>query len=254
MHKEDIRVIIIGSGTGVPVENRSPAAIFLRAGNFSALLDIGPGSLSKLPQYRVDAVNLKHIFITHLHPDHVLDLAIFYLISDYAPERRKGQSLNIVGCEGLKNFVSRLMQLFPDISPPTFQVNIVEMANSITELENVKISSTLSGHTNNSVSFRFDFIMGSLVYTGDCVYSTKLEEFCQGADILICECSYPQGWKTNDHMTAQHVGMLAENSKVKQLIVTHLYPPALEIDLATQIAKNYSGQIIIAQDGTFATL
>lgn len=251
---DEIQVTIIGAGTSVPAPKRSPASILLRAGPFSALLDIGPGTLSKLPLYGIDAFALDHIFITHLHPDHVLDLATFFLISDYAPDYRKELPLFLIGPKGLNDFVTHFMQLFPDIAPPTFKVNIREMTENILKLEKVQISTIRSGHTPDSISFRFEFKMGIFVYTGDCTYSSALEEFCRGADVLVCECSYPEGYITKDHMTPRYVGALSQNAKVKQLIVTHLYPPALEVDLIKQIQQFYTGQLIIAQDGTHITI
>ena len=50
-------------------------------------------------------------------------------------------------------------------------------------------------------------------------------------------------------MNAGTLGKMAEKSQVKKLIVTHLYPPALQVDIYSQIRKYYPGPLIIASDG-----
>lgn len=249
-----IEIIVIGAGTGVPVKGYSPAGIFIRLGEFSALLDIGPGTLSRLPLYAIDAFELENIFITHLHPDHVLDLAMFIQMSNYSMDRRREIPIDIYGCEGFSEFFDELMKLFPDIEKPTFDVRIHEMVSGDLEKDGVIISSVLSGHTQNSIAFRLGFKSGSLVYTGDCVKTEELMEFCKGATILISECSYPDNWQTNDHMNAHSLGVLASSANVKQLMVVHQYPPAIRVDLASQIGQFYSGPILIAEDGTRVTI
>lgn len=249
-----IEIIVIGAGTSVPVAGYSPASIFIRFGAFSALLDSGPGTISKLPIYEIDAFELENIFITHLHPDHVLDLATFVQMSNYSMDRRSEIPLDIFSCDGSQKFYDEFLALFPDIEKPAFSVKIHEMVGGGLEKDGVRISSTLSGHTQNSVAFKLGFKTGSLVYTGDCIKNDDLINFCKGANILISECSFPDECLTNDHMNARDLGVLASSANVEQLIVVHQYPPAIRIDLASQISQHYSGPILIAKDGTRVTI
>ncbi len=99
------------------------------------------------------------------------------------------------------------------------------------------------------MSFRINFPEALVVYTGDCVPSSDLERLCEGVDLLICECSFPDGWETTDHMNARMVGELAEKARVKKLVVMHQYPPALKVDISSQIQRYYRGEIIVASDG-----
>ena len=249
-----IEIIVIGAGTSVPVADHSPASIYARCGSFSVLMDIGPGTLSKLPLYDVDAFGLENIFVTHLHPDHLLDLATFFQMSNYAADRRSGIPLDIFSCDGSQKFFDELMELFPDIEKPTYEVKTHEMMRDGLEKDGVMISSTLSGHTPKSIAFKLEFKFGSLVYTGDCVKNNDLIKFCKGVDVLISECSFPEGWVTEDHMNAQALGEMASSAKVGQLIVAHQYPPSLNVDISSQISQYYSGPIVVAKDGTRVSL
>jgi len=50
-------------------------------------------------------------------------------------------------------------------------------------------------------------------------------------------------------MTADAVGRIACTAKVKHVVLTHLYPPTLAMDIATQVRTEYVGEISIAIDG-----
>lgn len=142
------------------------------------------------------------------------------------------------------------MQIYPGISPHNYELQIREMVDGKFELNDVVISTTLSGHTRDSICYRFDTPEGSVVYTGDCVASVSLDQFCSNVDLLICECSFPAGWPTSDHMNADAAGKLAARANVKMLVATHLYPPAAEVDLQAQIHQYFTGPVSIAQDGS----
>jgi ribonuclease BN (tRNA processing enzyme) len=46
------------------------------------------------------------------------------------------------------------------------------------------------------------------------------------------------------------VGRVARAARAKRVILNHLYPPALAVDIAAQVRAEYAGEIIIAEDGT----
>jgi ribonuclease BN (tRNA processing enzyme) len=245
-----MEIILLGTGTAVPLKGHSPAAILFKSQGLTALLDMGPGAVHKLAAQGFDPFQLEYIFLTHLHSDHSLDLVTFLQMNDSAPGFTRSAPVYLTGCRGTRKLYEGLMQLYPGISPHSYELHIREMAEDRFELNEVVISTTLSGHTRDSVCYRFDTPEGSVVYTGDCVASDSLDRFCSGVDLLICECSFPAGWPTSDHMSADAAGRLATRAKVKKLVATHLYPPAAEVDLQAQIQQYYAGPVSIAQDGS----
>ncbi len=76
-----------------------------------------------------------------------------------------------------------------------------------------------------------------------------LAALAAGVDLLISECSFPAGWETGEHLNAESLGKLAALAGVRSLVVTHRYPPALEVDLASQIREHYTGEVQLAFDG-----
>lgn len=244
----NLEAIIIGGGTAIPVLDHSPASIYLKSKGLSALLDVGSGTFSRLPIYGIDPLHINNIFISHLHPDHVLDIVIYYMICENA-DKEKETPTNIIGCKGIKDFIGNLSSVFPDISFSNPAIQIHEMENDEFVLGDIQVHTILSGHTPNSIAFRFDLNNMNIVYTSDCCYSQQLVKFCAKADILVSECSFPDSVPTLDHMNAQKVGLLAEHAQVQELFITHCYPQALKKDLKKQIGNFFSGPIQITQDG-----
>jgi ribonuclease BN (tRNA processing enzyme) len=210
--------------------------------------------VSKAASYGVDLHSLESIFLTHLHSDHTLDLVTFLQMNDSTPGRQRGSPVYLTGCHGTRVLYEGLMQVYPGIAPSNYSLYIQEVGEEHFTKDHIKISTAFTGHTPSSLCYRFDMPEGSLVYTGDCAASAPLDRICAGADILIGECSFPSGYPTADHLNADTLGQLAARSKVKHLVATHLYPPALEVDLAGQIHQWYSGPVTIAQDGLRLTL
>jgi ribonuclease BN (tRNA processing enzyme) len=244
-----MEIILLGTGTAVPAPNHTPTSILLRSDRFTALLDIGPGAVHRAASCGADLFSLQHIFLTHLHSDHTLDLITFIQMNDSTPSWQRKAALYLTGCHGTRAFYEGLMQVYPGIAPSSYTLHIRELGEECFEQGGMRISTAYTGHTPVSLCYRFDMPEGSLIFTGDCSASASLEQFCSGADLLIGECSFPSGYPTTDHMNADALGQLAARSGVKRLVATHLYPPALEVNLADQIHQWYNGPVIIAQDG-----
>jgi ribonuclease Z len=62
-------------------------------------------------------------------------------------------------------------------------------------------------------------------YVTDTSFFPDLVEFCEGADLLLCESTYTSEMEDKaelrNHMTAEQAGMLAKGAGVKQLVLTH---------------------------------
>jgi ribonuclease Z len=72
---------ILGSSSAVPVSGRSPSAYAVRLHERIFLVDCGEGTQMQLRKFNLSPGKIKHIFISHLHGDHVFGL--FGLLSTY---------------------------------------------------------------------------------------------------------------------------------------------------------------------------
>lgn len=103
-------------------------------------------------------------------------------------------------------------------------------------------------HNPESLAFRVEYQGKSLVYSGDTDFSPALIELAREADLLVLECSAPEGAKVSGHLTPSLAGQIAGQARVKRLLLTHFYPPCDEADLISPCASYFAGEIILARD------
>jgi ribonuclease Z len=78
---------ILGSSSAIPTSQRFPTAHLLNAGERFFLIDCGEGTQIQLRRFRIRFGRINHIFISHLHGDHVFGL--FGLLSSLSLMGRK---------------------------------------------------------------------------------------------------------------------------------------------------------------------
>jgi ribonuclease BN (tRNA processing enzyme) len=247
-------IYFLGTGTAIPAKQHAPAGVLVIANGLRLLLDIGPGTLSRLDLAGFTSDQMDLLLLTHFHPDHTLDLATLLQVFNYTPGASRSKAFPITGCRGLSDFIHQLFILYPDVIPSNYELDMREVYRDEFTLGNIKITTMPTGHTPESVAYRLDDSEHSLVYSGDASLHGELARLAKGADLLISECSFPAGWETEDHLNADGVAAIAQQSGVKSLIVTHSYPPALDVDLVSQIHHHYQGKVQAAFDGLHLSL
>jgi ribonuclease Z len=248
-------VTVLGSGTCVPVPGRGAPGYLVRMGGMPVLVDAGPGTLARLSAAGVSYRDLSLVLVSHLHADHTLDLVTLFQASAATPGFRRTLPLSLVGCRGLSSLLSRLFEIYDGIRPQGYALDIREMeAGAATFPPGWKLTTGLSGHTPESLCFRFDFGGRVLAYSGDASARGDLARVARNADLLLCECSLPDGWNAEDHLCPADVGAIAREAGVGRVVLTHLYPPSLDADIVGQVRRIYGGEVALAGDGWTGTV
>lgn len=92
-----MRLTILGTSSALPTSERFPSAHVLNARERFFLIDCGEGTQMQLRKNRIRFGKINHIFISHLHGDHVFGL--YGLLSTFSLMGRTG-SLNLYAPEG----------------------------------------------------------------------------------------------------------------------------------------------------------
>ncbi len=100
---------ILGSSAALPTTRRNPTAHVLNANERFFLIDCGEGTQLQLRRYSVRFGKINHIFISHIHGDHVFGL--FGIISTFALLDRKSD-LHIYGCAELHDMLMDHLKYF----------------------------------------------------------------------------------------------------------------------------------------------
>jgi ribonuclease BN (tRNA processing enzyme) len=249
-----LKLTILGAGTAIPYPNFSPAGYLVDIDGLPILLDAGPGTIARLAAHGTSYQELDFVLISHLHTDHALDLLTLLQANNATPGWSRSKELTLIGCQGIKEFLQKQFRLFDYTEPETYSLRFFEMGNENLEFDSWKVSSAISGHTSASLSYRITAGTKSMVYSGDACNLDALARLAEGADLLLCECSFPDGWETSDHLTPARIGELAKNARVKRIVLTHRYLPAIQTDVVSQVRAVYPVEVVAASDGWLTTL
>ena len=244
-----MELVILGSGVGVPTSKRSAPGLCVKVKNQPILLDSGSGTTYQLPKAGIDYHQIDYVFYTHVaHPDHINDLSAIIFANKYDYPRREN-GLNIIGPRGIRGFYENMEVLFPTLKAPPFSVNIREVEIDQMRINDILVESMPLCHQDvECVGYRLEFGGKSVVYSGDTDYCYSLVELARESDLLVVECSFPDEFKVNGHLTPSLAGRVAKESGAKKLVLTHLYPICDQYDIRSQAQRTYQGEIIVVED------
>ncbi len=128
---------ILGSSGAMPFKDRYPTAQVLNVREQLFLLDAGEGTQMRLSRYRVKRGKINHVFISHLHGDHIFGLP--GLLTSFGMNYREAP-LHIYSPPGLKKMIDGL---FPNAEKgPPFEIIYHELDTTKSQLvfENDKLT------------------------------------------------------------------------------------------------------------------
>ncbi len=118
----NIQVRILGCSGGLPAHGRWCTSQLLHWDNHHILIDAGEGCQMRLQEYFSKSQRISHVFISHLHGDHIFGLP--GLISSYTLNRRQSP-LTIIGPRGIEAWLRGALSF--DLSLMSFELHFVEL-------------------------------------------------------------------------------------------------------------------------------
>lgn len=101
-------VTILGNSAGGPFHGRHYTAQFVQVGSHYFIVDCGEGTQMQIYQHRVKADRCNHIFISHLHGDHVF--GIMGLVTNWCLKKRSAP-LHFFSPPGLQEMVETTIRI-----------------------------------------------------------------------------------------------------------------------------------------------
>jgi len=244
-----MEILVLGSGTAVPHPQRRPSGLLIRTRWKDLLVDAGPGILHRLSKVGVTFQHLQDVFLTHLHPDHFLDLLALLFAKRY-PGADNAPRLSVRGGAGLKRLIGRLQEIFhPWLDPLGYELIVEEWGGPV-YMEGLEVRAEPVPHHPSSLAFRFQELDGgaSLVVSGDTEGGEGLIRLAQGAQLLVLECSFPEGAGQPGHLTPSRAGKLAREAGVQRLLLTHFYPECDGREILGPAKEAFGGEVLLAYD------
>jgi ribonuclease Z len=117
----DLDLVFLGTAGSMPTAQRNPAALLVRRGGDRLLFDCGEGTQRQLLRSAVGLVELREVYITHFHADHVLGLP--GMLKTFALRGRE-LPLEVYGPRGLVDLLGSLKRVIGRLS---YEVKLSEL-------------------------------------------------------------------------------------------------------------------------------
>ncbi len=246
----------------------SPASSYLvrapfRGGTFALVIDLGPGSLGALYRH-LDPRDVDAVALSHLHPDHCLDLCAYYVGARYSPSA-PWPAIPLLGPPGTRD---RLVAAYrvpgEDDPPPDLGPGIGDHFDHRDWLPSqrlgpFRLDTARVDHPVETYAVRVTEEVpdgGSLVFTGDTGPCQALDELAVGADLLLAEASFRDvpGNPPGLHLSGRDAAEAAQRAGVAALVLTHI-PPWHDRDaVLAEALPHYDGPVSLASPGAAWTI
>lgn len=245
-----LEITPIGTGAGYTRPGESQSCWLVRAAGRAVCVDLGSGALSAL-QGHIAPETLDRLVITHLHPDHTVDLLALRVYMAWGPGR--GRTLPVLGPPGLR---ARLEAFGTGGTDEAFAFEQFAPGGGVRDLgDGLVLRHREVPHLPPTNAVRFDRDGRAVCFGADCGPNDALVELAADVDVLVCECSFgadpvPEGVP---HLDARSAARIARRAGARRLVLTHGYPEH-DRDAAVAVAeREFGGAVTWAQAGVTVT-
>ena len=244
-----MRLTVLGAGPAYTDRDGATGAAYLVSdGATHILLDLGQGSLPRLFA-AIPPTDLSAVAISHLHPDHYIDLVPLrhYLRYEHRPSRR----VRVLGPLGLGE---RLDALHDQHGFSAEALDTEQLGTEPHVIGSLRLRGALVRHTDESYAMRVAPLEGGpgLVYSGDCGRAADLAPLIEPGDTLLTEVSFGPGPVPDGvaHLDAPAVAGIATSSRAGRVLLTHLQMGYDADETAASVRAGYGGPVTFVWPGS----
>ncbi len=240
----------MGSGAAYPDRAGTASSTYVvYHGGRRLCLDLGQGGFAGLAD-RLEPSTLEAVVVSHLHPDHFVDLVALrhYLRYEFEPPRR----VRVVAPAGL---AGRLDALLDEPGFVAAALDVERRGEGIAAIGPFTLESRLVTHTEEAYAVRVapadDPAAPGLVYSGDCGRADDLAPLVRPGDTLLVEVAFGPGpVPVGDlHLDGPAVGALAAATRPGRVLLTHLQAGRNPAATVAAVRARYAGPLALVADG-----
>jgi ribonuclease Z len=275
-------VTLTGTGVPHPSPGRAGPGVLVCHGDVALQFDAGRGTVLRLADAGYAPHQLDAVFVTHVHSDHLVDLADLVMTRWIQGIMHPARPLPVIAVEGqATRFASRMLEPFDDDiavrvehvqdGPPELDVRPFDLPTTPVRVwqnedESVVVEAVGVHHepVQGAVAYRITTPAGVVVISGDTRVCDEVAEFARGTDVLVHEAcrvstmapliaGTPFEQIFDYHADTVALGALAEAAGLGHLVLTHLIPPPA--DAASEQAfvddvreGGYTGLLTVGRD------
>jgi ribonuclease BN (tRNA processing enzyme) len=276
-----MRLHTLGTGGPRPDPDRGSACHVLEIGSRRLLFDVGRGAIQRIAQKRLSIASLGPLFISHLHVDHVGELAN-YLITSWMSGRR--QPVPVFGPPGTADMIDLLVHRVYELDVrfrtegetamgPFVGASVTEVRRGpVVETAEYRVSCEEMEHGHRlpfdedfrsrwiCLGFRVEAEGKVFSFGGDGIMNDALVSIASGADLHL-QCCYLARSELagNDHLRAvsqytiacsDTAGKIAARAGVRRLVLTHFRGTTTDLlrEIEADVREDYRGPLAVASD------
>ena len=251
MADDALLLTVVGSAAAWTRRPGAASSCYLvEARDAGIVLDLGQGSFASLAGH-TDPAGLAAVLVSHLHPDHGIDLVPLRHYLRYGRAERRSVPLHapadlrrrydeLLGEEG---FLDDLVG--PDLARGTRRIGPFEvLVREVT-------------HSVNSFGFRVSLADGEgdarrgLVYSGDCSKKEDVVPLITRGDTLLCEAAFGDRptVEAAGHLNSMDAAWAAREGGASRLVLTHILDEIDPERALTTARESFSGEVLLARPG-----
>ena len=292
--EDALSAVVCGSRSPLPSPGRAETCILIKAGKHLYVVDVGDGSVTNLRNWRINLGKVKAVLLTHLHSDHISDLADLHLNAWITQSRSK--KLIVYGPEGVDQVIKGFEEAYSldyrfrnehhgnDIAPlevAGFDPYVIDLSNPvIIDEDGLKVTAFVVVHdpVEPALGYRFDYKGRSIVISGDTIYHENVIKNSINADVLFHEAQANHILKINEdalrasgniygakimsdiltyHTTPVEAAEVANEANVGHLVFYHLTPAPRNGLMANMFVRGVNEirkDWTLSEDGTIVIL
>jgi ribonuclease Z len=278
-----MEVILLGtSGGGLLVPDRHLMSQVVIVDGEPLLFDCGEGATRQLVKADISPQQVKHLFFTHYHLDHITDYA-YFVFTTWLEGR--DQNLQVYGPPEIKRITDLLFgengayrqdqtaryeikgsqdtmreRTGRGLSKIEVDVTEFERGGLVGATEQWRVTAAPTQHVQpymDTYAYRIDARGGSVVIAGDTAPTQSVIDLARDADILVHECSAPKdvidryGYEQL-HTWPEAAAKLASEANVRKLVLVHFFRQTDHPDtlaaMAAVIRDNFAGAVHMGHD------
>lgn len=239
-----MKLTIVGCAGSFPGPDSAASSYLLEADHegrtWRLVIDLGNGALGQLQRY-CDPRDVDGFALSHLHPDHCIDMASWAVLSKYHPQGAYDE-VPVYSPEGALDYLGWAGG--PGGERGDTGVRFVEWESApVHELGPFRIVPARVDHPVPAYGMRIEVGDHVLAYSGDSGPVDTLVDLAREADLFLCEASFVESAENPPHLhlTGAEAGSIAVAAGAKHLLVTHIPAWTDRAEVESDLATTWSG-------------
>jgi ribonuclease BN (tRNA processing enzyme)/uncharacterized protein YhfF len=255
-----MRVTVIGCSGSYAGPDSTASSYLVQADHegrtWSIVLDLGNGALGPL-QRHLDPAELDAVFISHLHPDHCVDICGLYVTRKYRPGGAVPGQLDVHAPAGAADRFA-LMYHGLEHAGMSAEFAVHALGDAVaTTVGPFTVTAYRVNHPVEAYGFRVEADGAVLAYTGDTDETDALTPLLTGADLALVDSAFVDGRDDAKgiHLSGRRAAQAAVAAGgISRLVLTHI-PAWNDPEVCrAQAAAVWPGALELAAQGSTWTL